>query len=38
MRATNAKAIFEAFGVRDIETPRIDPSGPRVNRVIRFRH
>jgi hypothetical protein len=36
MRATNAKMDFEAFGVRDIELPRLRPTGPHVNGVIRF--
>jgi len=36
MRATNAKMGFEAFGVRDIELPRLRPGGRHVNGVLRF--
>jgi hypothetical protein len=36
MRAANAKMDFEAFGVRDIELPRLRPRGARVKDVLRF--
>ena len=36
MRATNAKMDFEAFGVRDIELPRLRPRAARVKDVLRF--
>jgi hypothetical protein len=36
MRATNAKMDFEAFGVRDIELPRLRPGSRHVNGVLRF--
>ncbi len=36
MRATNAKMDFEAFGVRDIELPRLRPRGRHVKAVLRF--
>jgi hypothetical protein len=36
MRAANAKMDFEAFGVRDIELPRLRLRGPHVNGVLRF--
>ena len=36
MRATNAKMDFEAFGVRDIELPRLRPRGHYVKAFLRF--
>jgi hypothetical protein len=36
MPATNAKMDFEAFGVRDIELPRLRPRGRHVKGFIRF--
>jgi hypothetical protein len=36
MRATNAKMDFEAFGVRDIELPRLRPRARYVKANLRF--
>jgi len=36
MRAMNAKMDFEAFGVRNIELPRLRLRGAHVNAVLRF--
>ena len=36
MRATNAEMDFEAFGVRDIELPRLRPRAAGVKDVLRF--
>jgi hypothetical protein len=36
MRATNAKMVFEAFGVRDIELSRLRPRGCYVKGFLRF--